>query len=76
MKTIHNIRRTNGSYQAIIGLSLIIICKSLAHKSAQQTEVYTRMNNDPARESFKCATADILRYGNIVNKNTEGSSEK
>ena len=35
MKTIHNIRRTNGSYQAIIGLSLIIICKSLAHKSAQ-----------------------------------------
>jgi integrase len=59
---IHDIRRTNGSYQAMTGSSLLIIGKSLAHKSTQSTEVYARMNNDPVRDSVRKAMDKILEY--------------
>ena len=49
---IHDIRRTLGSYQAITGASLPIIGKSLGHKSSQATQIYSRLNNDPVRQSM------------------------
>jgi integrase len=48
---LHDIRRTLGSYQAISGASLQVIGKSLGHKSGQATEIYSRMNLDPVRQS-------------------------
>ena len=48
---IHDIRRTLGSYQVMTGASLPIIGKSLGHKSGQATQIYSRMNLDPVRQS-------------------------
>ncbi len=56
---IHDIRRTLGSYQAITEASLSIIGKSLGHKSQQATQVYSRLNLDPVRESVQRAT-DVI----------------
>ncbi len=57
---IHDIRRTLGSYQAMTGSSLQVIGKSLGHKNLQSTDIYSRMNLGPVRESVKKATSRIM----------------
>jgi integrase len=52
---IHDLRRTLASYQAIAGTSLLIIGKSLGHKSSQSTAIYARLSNDPVREFMESA---------------------
>jgi integrase len=52
---IHDLRRTNGSYQAIAGVSLLVIGKSLGHKSPQSTAIYARFSNDPVRAGMEAA---------------------
>jgi integrase len=60
---IHDIRRTLGSYQAITGASLPIIGKSLGHKSSSTTQIYSRMNLDPVRQSVQRAVGLMSEYG-------------
>ena len=60
---LHDLRRTLGSWQAITGSSMIIIGKSLGHKSQKATEVYARLNITPVRESIENAVSAML---NIV----------
>lgn len=60
---IHDIRRTLGSYQAISGASLPIIGKSLGHKSSSTTQIYSRMNLDPVRQSVQKAVGLMSEYG-------------
>lgn len=57
---IHDIRRTLGSYQAITGASMLIIGKTLGHKSQQSTQVYSRLNDDPVRVSMGQAIKLIM----------------
>jgi integrase len=57
---IHDLRRTLGSWQAAGGSSLQIIGKSLGHKLASTTAIYSRLNLDPVRESVGRATDAIL----------------
>ncbi|NBX74931.1 MAG: site-specific integrase [Proteobacteria bacterium] len=59
---IHDLRRTLGSWQAMLGTSLLVIGKSLGHKSSRATEVYSRLNLDPVRESVNQATSKILGF--------------
>ena len=59
---MHDLRRTLGSYQAIIGSSMNIISKSLGHKSIQSTAIYARLSLSPVRDSMQKATDEILRY--------------
>jgi len=59
---IHDIRRTLGSYQAITGASLPIIGKSLGHKSSSTTQIYSRMNLDPVRQSVEKAVGLMNEY--------------
>lgn len=59
---MHDLRRTLGSYQAIIGSSMNIISKSLGHKSVQSTAIYARLSLAPVRESMQKATDEILKY--------------
>jgi len=56
----HDLRRTLGSWQAGLGTSLQIIGKSLGHKSVAATEIYSRLNLDPVRESVNAATQAML----------------
>lgn len=60
---LHDLRRTLGSWQAKTGASLVIIGKSLNHKSLAATQVYSRLDNDPVRESVEKATSAILEAG-------------
>jgi len=54
--TLHDLRRTLGSWQARTGASLAIIGKSLNHKSPQATAIYARLDLDPVRQSVNTAT--------------------
>jgi integrase len=59
--TLHDLRRTLGSWQARTGASLAIIGKSLNHKSLQATAIYARLDLDPVRESVNTATSAMLK---------------
>lgn len=49
----HDLRRTLGSWQAHNGASLLMIGKSLGHKSTASTEVYARIkDSNPIRDSM------------------------
>ncbi len=65
---LHDLRRTLGSWQAKTGASLIIIGKSLNHKSLAATQVYSRLDSDPVRQSVERATDAILEAGGIKSK--------
>jgi len=57
---IHDLRRTLGSWQAKTGASLVIVGKSLNHKSPSTTAIYARLDLDPVRESVERATGAML----------------
>ncbi len=61
--TLHDLRRTLGSWQARTGASLAIIGKSLNHKSPQATAIYARLDLDPVRQSVNTATSAMLEAG-------------
>ena len=50
------------------GASLLIIGKSLGHKSPQATAIYSRLDIDPIRKSVEAATASIIKSGGIAAK--------
>ena len=56
---IHDLRRTQGSYQAAQGTSLLLIGRSLGHKSLTATQVYSQVNLDPVRDSMERANATM-----------------
>ena len=60
---IHDLRRTLGSWQARTGASLVVIGKSLGHKSQQTTAIYARLDMDPVRESMQRAASAMLVAG-------------
>lgn len=64
---IHDLRRTIGSWQAKTGASLVIIGKSLNHRSQQASAIYARLDLDPVRESLEKATSAILHASGIEN---------
>lgn len=63
--TLHDLRRTLGSWQAKTGASLAIIGKSLNHKSPQATAIYARLDLDPVRQSVNTATAAMMEAGGL-----------
>lgn len=62
---LHDLRRTLGSWQAKTGASLVIIGKSLNHKSTSTTAIYARLDLDPVRHSVNMATAAMLEAGGL-----------
>ena len=57
---IHDLRRTLGSWQAKTGASLLVVGKSLNHKSSVTTAIYARLDLDPVRASVEKATGAML----------------
>jgi integrase len=57
---LHDLRRTLGSWQAKTGASLLVIGKSLGHKSLQSTSVYARLDLEPVRQSVQSASRAIF----------------
>lgn len=52
---IHDLRRTNASWQAITGSPIQTICKSLGHSSINTTQIYARLNQESIRQSMQNA---------------------
>ena len=58
--TMHDLRRTLGSWQAAQGSSELIIGKTLGHAAGSRaTSVYARLDLDPVRESMSAAVDAI-----------------
>lgn len=66
---IHDIRRTLGSYEAIVGVNLPTISRSLGHRTMRSTQVYARLNVDPVRNAMSRAV-------NMIENIREGKTEK
>jgi integrase len=61
---MHDLRRSLGSWQAALGASLVVIGKSLGHADLKSTQVYSRLQLDPIKESVsKAADAMIEAAG-------------
>jgi integrase len=73
--TIHDLRRTLGSWQAITGSSLLMIGKTLGHKSSSATMLYARLNVDPVRRSVEIASGAFKNAGGIPQKDTDKNNE-
>jgi len=59
--TIHDLRRTLGSWLAANGYSLLLIGKALNHQSQRSTEIYSQLNLDPVREALERNAALMLK---------------
>lgn len=62
---VHDLRRTLGSWQARTGASLLVIGKSLNHKTHQATGIYARLDLDPVRQSVNTATAAMMEAAGV-----------
>lgn len=62
---IHDLRRTMGSWQARTGASLVMIGKTLGHKSQQATAIYARLDIDPVRQAMTTAASAMLEHGGV-----------
>lgn len=62
---LHDLRRSMGSWQAMTGSSLVIIGRSLGHKSLEATKVYARLQVDPVRASMELATQTIMNKAGL-----------
>lgn len=56
---MRDLRRSLASWQAIQGHSLVLIGKTLGHKSPNATSVYARLNIDPVRNAIGDAVSAI-----------------
>ena len=63
--TLHDLRRTLGSWQAKTGASMAIIGKSLNHQSQQTTAIYARLDLDPVRASVNTATSAMMEAAGL-----------
>lgn len=61
----HDLRRTNGSWLARGGASLLMIGKMLNHKTPEASAIYARMDIDPVRQSIESATAAMFEAAGV-----------
>lgn len=73
---LHDLRRTLGSWQAMLGSSLLTIGASLGHTDLHSTQVYARLNLDPVRKSVEGAVAAIAKAGGFKVLPAAGVSEE
>lgn len=71
---IHDLRRTNGSFQVDEGASLPVIGRSLGHRNPSTTQIYARLSTDPVRESLQRAAHAMLAAAREVPKSETDES--
>ncbi len=62
---MHDLRRTQGSWQAAMGISLAIIGKSLGHADLKSTQIYSRLQMDPVKDAVSRASVAMMQAGKI-----------
>lgn len=63
---IHDLRRTQGSWQAALGISLAIIGKSLGHADLKSTQVYARLQLGPVKDAVGRAGNAMLDAAGVT----------
>ncbi len=63
---MHDLRRTQGSWQAAMGISLAIIGKSLGHADLKSTQVYSRLQLDPVKDAVSRASGAMLDAAHVT----------
>lgn len=62
---VHDLRRTLASWQARGGASLVLIGKTLNHKTTEASAIYARLDLDPVRQSLEGATSAMFEAAGI-----------
>lgn len=62
----HDLRRSLGSWQTMLGASLTVVGASLGHKDPKSTSVYARLQLDPVRSSVTGAVESMIRAGRLT----------
>ena len=63
---MHDLRRTQGSWQAAMNVSLAIVGKSLGHADLKSTQVYARLQLDPVRDAVAKASAKMIDAAGVT----------
>jgi hypothetical protein len=63
---MHDLRRTQGSWQAAMGISLAIIGKSLGHADLKSTQVYSRLQLDPVAHAVSRASGAMVAAAGVA----------
>lgn len=58
--TVHDLRRSLGSWEAITGANISVIAKTLNHKDLNSTQIYARLNVDDQRKAMDKAISALL----------------
>ncbi|MDX2105771.1 MAG: site-specific integrase [Candidatus Melainabacteria bacterium] len=64
--TVHDLRRSLASWEAITGANLTVIGATLNHTDPKSTAIYARMNLDPVRKAMETAVDTMLKVGKQV----------
>jgi integrase len=62
---MHDLRRTQDSWQAAMGISLAIIGKSLGHADLKSMQVYALLQLDPVKDAVSRSAGAMLEAANI-----------
>ncbi len=62
---MHDLRRTQGSWQAAMGISLAIIGKTLGHADLKSTQVYARLQLDPVKQAVAQSANAMLESAGV-----------
>lgn len=68
---VHDLRRTFGSYQAIMVSGDFILGKALGDKTMAAVRVYARLTMEPIRDSIQRAADKMLEFAGPVKKDGE-----
>ena len=71
--TIHDLRRTCGSYLAAAGVSLPTIGRALGHKSQNSTAIYARLDVDAVRKEL-AHVAEAISTASTTNNSADESA--
>lgn len=72
--TIHDLRRTCGSYLAAQGVALPIIGRALGHRSQQATSIYAKLDVDPVRRELDRVAATVSKATKQNDKSADASA--
>lgn len=72
---IHDLRRTLASYQALTGVDVLAIAKTLNHKDLKSTLIYARLNVEGVRTAIGTAKNKILESAGIELEKIESENE-
>jgi integrase len=63
---IHDLRRSQGSWQAALGISLAIVGKTLGHADLKSTQVYSRLELASVKDAVSRVSTAMLTAGSVV----------